>query len=226
MDKNTSTATFFSVAAAFAATSFCNAAQADDLAQMRRGQLPKVVPYTAPLQVRVEDRRPRVTYDTPADPQPIYMIPLGLPAPKAAPVVYLPAPNSAGGNIQGGSAGSGMVAPSGYAIVDPGHLPPARLQSNIPAGGTQSARHLPSGTSSNGLGSVSARLHSQNPGQAGNANPAMASGRNSRSVQQMPQVSKYAPISNGANSASGSNTTSQSTSVNGEIIKRFSLINK
>ncbi|MBC7999985.1 MAG: hypothetical protein IAF58_18665 [Leptolyngbya sp.] len=113
-----------------------------------------------------------------------------------------------------------------YAIVDPNHLPPARLQSNIPAGGTQSARHLPSGTNSNGLGSVSARLNSQAAGQVGSANPAMASGRNTRPVQQMPQVSKYAPMSNGANSASGSNTTSQSTSVNGEIIKRFSLIKK
>ncbi|MBC7999986.1 MAG: hypothetical protein IAF58_18670 [Leptolyngbya sp.] len=111
MDKNFSTATFVSVLAACTATSFCNAAQANDLAQIRNGQLPKVEHYTHPLDIRVVDIKPRVTYDTPADPKPVYMIPLGLPSAKAAPVVFLPGPGSARGNIQGGSAGSGMVAP-------------------------------------------------------------------------------------------------------------------
>jgi hypothetical protein len=212
---------FFVVAGLSSAYLGTSAAQANDLAQIRNGQLPKVVPYTAPLQIRVENRNPRVTYDTPADPQPTYLIPLGLPSAKPAPVVILPGPAQ-----NGGSASSGINVPPGYAVIDSNHLPPARLQSNIPAGGTHWAQHLPSGKDYSGLRNVAGKINPQGSGQSAQANPAMHNGQNSRPSAHMPQVSKYAPTGSGNSSASGSDGTSRSTAVSGEVVKRFSLLNK
>lgn len=120
-------------------------ASADSGKLYKTGELQKATWHKSVPSIYVEDRTPKVTYQTPPTPEPVYLIPTGLPQAKAAPVVVLPGPGQAGG------AGGGIVAPPGYAVVDPNHPAPARFGSNIPAQGMAPAASLPNGSTTNRL---------------------------------------------------------------------------
>ncbi|MBX9948361.1 MAG: hypothetical protein K2Y39_04315 [Candidatus Obscuribacterales bacterium] len=120
-------------------------ALADNHSRFAKDELQPATWFKARREIRVENTTPIVKYDIPPEPEPVYLIPTGLPKAKAAPVVVLPGPGQTGG------AGGGMVAPPGYAVVDPSHPAPARFGSNIPAGGMAPARALPNGNTTNRL---------------------------------------------------------------------------
>lgn len=120
-------------------------ALADNSRRFSKDELQQTTWFKARREYRVEDNTPIVHYPTPKEPEPIYLIPTGLPKAKPAPVVVLPGPGQAGG------AGGGIVAPPGYAFVDPSQPAPARFGSNIPATGLSPAKALPNGSTTNRL---------------------------------------------------------------------------
>lgn len=102
--------------------------------------LPKVESHKSRLKVYVRDETPIVKYERPDQPKPTYLIPTGLPAGGAAPVIVMPGP----GAVAGGQ-GQSVAVPPGYALIDPSQPPPARFESNIPARGIRKPSNLPSG---------------------------------------------------------------------------------
>lgn len=184
-------------------------ALADNHSRFAKDELQPATWFKARREIRVENTTPIVKYDTPPEPEPIYLIPTGLPNAKSAPVVVLPGPGQAGG------AGGGIVAPPGYAVVDPSHPAPARFGSNIPAAGMAPARALPNGNTTNRLAgrmwgapkspgesvSLPARLR-----PVGDAAPVTAS---------YPQLSASA-----AGKGSGDSSSTVKTAVKGDLLRK------
>lgn len=199
-----------------AMAAFSAPAMADNYSQYSNGQLPKVTWPKMRPEIRVSDTTPIVHYDTPAEKQPIYLIPTGLPQAKAAPVVVLPGPGQVGG------AGGGITVPPGFAAIDPNQPSPARFGSNIPANGMSPAQNLPDGTNSNHL---MGRMKGIPKGMSTAAPVLTAPARILPAVDGIPKTMMYAN-DRSSGTGGGTNTAQVKTSVNATLTKRFDLIKK
>lgn len=195
------------VSAAIAVSTFALPASAQNHSRITKDELQPTTWFKARRQVRVEDTTPIVKYDTPAAPEPVYLIPTGLPKAKAAPVVVLPAPTQAGG------VGGGVVAPPGYAIVDPSQPSPARFRTNIPAAGMGPGRALPSGNHSSVL---TGKMWDAPKSPVGSV---AAPARVLPAGEAAPKTAVYQPSRITA-TGSGSSNTSVKTSVIGDLLKK------
>ncbi len=181
---------------------FANPASADNLSRYSNGELQPVKWPKMRPEIRVVNTAPIVKYDTPPEPTPVYLIPTGLPQAKSAPVVVLPGPGQAGG------ASGGIVAPPGYAIVDPNDPGPARFGSNIPAQGMAPATALPNGTTSNRL---AGRMWGSPKSGAGSPVAASIPARAMPAGGAAPRTAIYQATSSGAGSGSALSTVKTST---------------
>lgn len=195
-------------AATVSIPSFALPSAAQNNSRITKDELQPATWFKSRRQVRVEDTTPIVKYDTPPEPEPVYLIPTGLPKTKSAPVVVLPGPGQAGG------AGGGIVAPPGYAVIDPSHPAPARFGSNIPAAGMGPARALPNGNTTNRL---AGRMWDVPKSSAGTV---AAPARVLPAGDAAPRTASYPQLSSaGAGSGSGA-TASVKTAVKGDLLKK------
>ncbi len=198
-------------AVAVAVPLFAQPALADKL--YKAGELQKATWHKSPISIYVEDNTPRVKYATPAPKDPVYLIPTTLPQAQAAPVVVLPGPGQAGG------AGGAIVAPPGFAVVDPNHPSPARFGSNIPAQGMAPAANLPNGNTTNRL---AGKMWGAPRGASGTV---AAPARTMPAGDGIPKTAVYTPTqSSGIGSGSASSTVK--TAVSAELTGRFKLLKK
>ncbi len=203
-----------SILSALSASALCvQEASADPLSRYKDGELQPATWHKMRPQIRVENRTPIVKYDTPPEQEPVYLIPTGLPQAKSAPVVVLPGPGQAGG------AGGGVVAPPGYAVVDPSHPAPARFQSNIPVNGMNPAANLPNGNTTNRL---SSKMWPGAPKST--AGSVAAPAKALPAGDAPPKTMTYKPTASGTGSGSGASTVT--TAVNAQLTKRFELLKK
>lgn len=208
MNKLSLTMSFVSlVSAAVAVSTVALPASAQNHSRITKDELQPTTWFKARRQVRVENTTPIVKYDTPAAPEPVYLIPTGLPKAKAAPVVVLPGPAQTGG------AGGGVVAPPGYAVVDPNQPSPSRFGSNIPARGMGSVGPLPNGNSTNVL---SGRMSGVPKSPASSV---AAPARVFPAGDAAPKTAVYQPLRTTA-TGTGSSNTSVKTSVIGDLLKK------
>jgi len=199
------------VVAAFSLTpSFCaHEASADKL--YKTGELQKATWHKSVPEYYVEDRTPKVIYQTKPDPEPIYMIDTRLPQAKQAPVLMLP------GAPQVGSAGGGVAAPPGFVVLEPNRLGPAKFGTNIPAAGLSPAQSLPDGVSTNRLAGKAW------PGAPkSEAGTVAAPARALPAGNAVPATMSYAPTRSGTGSASSA--VNVKTSVDGKVVKRGTLL--
>lgn len=208
MNKLSLTISFVSVICAVVAVStVALPASAQNNSRITKDELQPTTWFKARRQVRVEDTTPIVKYDTPAAPEPVYLIPTGLPKAKAAPVVVLPGPAQTGGT------GGGVVAPPGYAVVDPSQPSPARFRTNIPAAGMGPGRALPSGNHSSVL---TGKMWDAPKSPAGSV---AAPARVLPASDAAPKTAVYQPLSIPA-TGSGSSNSSVKTVVRGDLLKK------
>lgn len=196
-------------------------ALANDPGQLyKAGELQPVKWHKSRIEARVMDVSPKVTYDKPPAPDPIYVIPTTLPRAQAAPVIVLPGP------AQNGGASGGIKAPPGFAVIDPNNPAPARFGTNIPAGGLNPAKSLPSGVTTNRLSGIMSPPKSSSGMTVGQGSLKPSNAMNnpqSGAVKSVPQTASYANQSV-AGIGSGGAFTSVKTSTNGRIIERGALL--
>lgn len=208
MNKLLLTMSFVSaVSVAVSVSTFTLPASAQNNSRITKDELQPATWFKARRQVRVENTAPIVKYDTPAEPEPVYLIPTGLPKAKSAPVVVLPGPAQAGG------AGGGVVAPPGYALVDPSQPLPARFGSNIPARGMGPVGPLPNGKSTNVL---AGKMRGAPKSPVG---PVATPARVFPAGDAVPKTAVYQPSRTTA-TGTGSSNTSVKTSVIGDLLKK------
>jgi hypothetical protein len=177
----------------------------------KTGELQKATWHKSVPSYYVEDRTPKVKYQTKADPEPIYIIDTRLPQPQPAPVVVLP------GAPQSGSAGGGVAVPPGFAVLDPNQLGQAKFGTNIPAAGLSPAQSLPDGVSTNRLAGKAW------PGAPkSGAGIVAAPARALPAGNAVPATMTYAPTRSGTGSSSSA--VSVKTSVDGQVVKRGQLL--
>jgi len=179
----------------------------------KTGELQKATWHKSVPSYYVEDRTPKVTYQKPAEPEPVFMINTRLPKAKAAPVIVLPGP------ADSGSAGGGIAAPPGYTVLDPNQLGPAKFGSNIPAAGIGPAQKLPDGVSTNRLAGKAW------PGAPkSDAGTVAAPARRLPAGNAVPSTLTYGP--NATGTGTGGSGISVKTKVDGQVMKRGQLLGK
>lgn len=191
-------------------------ASADQL--YKTGELQKATWHKSVPSYYVEDRTPKVKYQTKPDPEPLYVIDTRLPQPKAAPIVVLPGASQGGGAGGVSGAGSGVAVPPGFTLLDPNQLAPAKFGTNIPAGGMGPAHNLPDGVSTNRLaGKAWPGVPKSGAGTVAAPARALPAGN------AVPATMTYAPTRSGT--GTGSSGMSVKTEVDGKVVKRGQLLN-